>query len=714
MWSKCCIYSAYSKVSYLILTLLCFYVCYFCVSCATTGNTTYKESALQEQQDTPINLDEENAQSLLRILVKQIEEANTLEQTAKLQEITQKLLLKYKQENIEINEDSLKSCLNIVLLAQEGFDLSIKFCSEDNIIQDFDEAQTKASLNYIEASKRFSYLSDKTEEEKLKLQGNDSLSKALLDLCSRLKESYAENTYTAIINAVCRSIDSGIFLYENNKNMYEEALSFIPLDKEQEQYPKKASVILQNCLNNINLSLKLLDESNNACIKAINELSNINDGFITKRVYDSIYLITELQGLTTKLADTARVQQRSALTARNEVLLYYRQSKTAYEAGYNERAQNLLDRALSAYDNAITTIRLDTETQNEVYSQIAELRQKIAETQRPLIIKEMRQFKTEARQAYFAGNFEEADNILTQAEKRLESWTLFMDIEAEKDEELERLRGMVNTALRIESGRTLNPNNALYPEMSQLLTIANQYYITGSALIKNNKRAEGEKILQTAKEKLNDLRVVYPHNQEANLLSMKIDQILNPKQFSQTFSTKIEELKKVNYSKQDTTALTAYSDLRDLYEIEPNYKDLQAFIEQVEIDLGIRQPPIADSSAEEAQALAEQAMEIVQNTGRDALQLESAKTLAYRSIAIDPNNELAVQVLDEIALRTGTQSAVVLSAADEARYQQAITSLQSGNIVFAAAILQDLLQNPANRRSAKIRKLQGRIEGLLQ
>ena len=99
--------------------------------------------------------------------------------------------------------------------------------------------------------------------------------------------------------------------------------------------------------------------------------------------------------------------------------------------------------------------------------------------------------------------------------------------------------------------------------------------------------------------------------------------------------------------------------------------------------------------------------------GRDENLLAQARAKANAALAINENNTLAYQVLDEISLRSGGQSAVILSAADEELYQSAVRDLQNDNVFAAKQKIDQLLQKPQNRRSAKILKLQKRIEALL-
>ena len=216
-----------------------------------------------------------------------------------------------------------------------------------------------------------------------------------------------------------------------------------------------------------------------------------------------------------------------------------------------------------------------------------------------------------------------------------------------------------------------------------------------------------------AKDKLNELKIVYPRNQQANLLSMRIDQILDLKQFNETFKTRVDELKRVNYANRDLMAQESYSDLQDLYELSPNYPGLADFKYQVELTMGLKQKNIDAPANDESQAIARKAQQTLASAGRDPMALEAARKLANQALAINSSNDLALSVLDEVALRTGSQAAVVLSAADEAKYQQAITYLQNGNVIAANSNLQEILKKPANRRSAKVQKLQSRIKGML-
>ncbi len=129
--------------------------------------------------------------------------------------------------------------------------------------------------------------------------------------------------------------------------------------------------------------------------------------------------------------------------------------------------------------------------------------------------------------------------------------------------------------------------------------------------------------------------------------------------------------------------------------------------------MGLKQRPADKSGIAKATELAKEAQELLGKAGRDTLLLQQAKEKAQAAIDLNPDNSIAITVLDEIALRTGQQAAVVLSAKDEAIYQSALADRQKNNIFDANAKLAQLMKNSAYARSAKIIKLKKRIEAQL-
>lgn len=406
----------------------------------------------------------------------------------------------------------------------------------------------------------------------------------------------------------------------------------------------------------------------------------------------------------TALIANAKVQLQQAERATNEATLRYNEAVAALKNGRFEDARTALQRARTKYNESLSYQESDA-LRASSDEQLAALGADIAAKENEIVVREVRELKNRAKNAYYAGNFEEAENRLTQAKTR---WAT---TNVDDDQEITNLLAMVTTALSMKTGRTIPPTAPLYPEMSQILSIAHQYYSDGEALMKQGKRSEATKVLNQAKEKLRSLQLVYPLNQEASLLTLKIDQLIDPQSFAELFATKVANAK--NDYKTASKRQQAYTDLLDLYEINPSYPGLKQLIYDVEIEIGVRQKPVDNSALVKSKSLSDQAQKIYASAGRNEEKLRSALTLLDQAIELNPNNDAAMLLKDRIQTSIGGKAAVVLSSADEAMYQKAIQELQKNNIITANALVEQLLQKQTNRRSAKVLDLQRRVKALL-
>jgi hypothetical protein len=83
------------------------------------------------------------------------------------------------------------------------------------------------------------------------------------------------------------------------------------------------------------------------------------------------------------------------------------------------------------------------------------------------------------------------------------------------------------------------------------------------------------------------------------------------------------------------------------------------------------------------------------------------------AIRLNPDNQEAITLKDRMQTAVGGQAVAVLSAKDEERYQQAVRELQRGNKITASALVEQLMQSPGSRNSAKIADLKRRIDSQL-
>ncbi|MCK9171387.1 MAG: hypothetical protein M0P01_13320, partial [Treponema sp.] len=218
-------------------------------------------------------------------------------------------------------------------------------------------------------------------------------------------------------------------------------------------------------------------------------------------------------------------------------------------------------------------------------------------------------------------------------------------------------------------------------------------------------------VLSLALQKLRELQLVYPLNQDASLLTLRIQKILDPDGFTGLFAKRVDTARE-NYKVTGKQQLS-YTDLLDLYAINPSYPGLKQLIYNVEIDLGIRQKPVDRKALNLSKVLTAEALRMVDAAGRDEVKLQSALSKVDEAIKLNPGNDDAMLLKDRIQTSIGGKAAVVLSSEDEAKYQQAITELQNNDIVTANTLVEQLLQKQSNRRSSKILDLQKKIKALL-
>ena len=397
----------------------------------------------------------------------------------------------------------------------------------------------------------------------------------------------------------------------------------------------------------------------------------------------------------------ARRQMTAAQLARNEADIRFNEAQNALRAEDFDTARKKLQDALSKYDESLTN-QNDEVLRGETDRKLQVLGENIAKAENEIVVREVRELKTRAKDAYFNGRFDDAEKYLNQAKIR---WAV---TNVDEDEEVSNLLNFVNTAISMKTGREILPSAPQYPEMSQLLNMAYQYFDEGSRKIGEGNRSAGEADLALALESIQKLQYVYPLNQEASILTLRINRLLDPKKFSEEFSQKIEMAKMMCKSKD--TRQEGYANLLDYYELEPNYKGLKDLIYQVEIDIGIRQKPVSNTGANRAKKLIADAQKIYSTAGNDTAKLQNALSKIDEALALVSDNQEAMALKDKITTKIGGNTSTVLSTEDERLYQLAIQRLQNNNVVGANAIVEQLLKKPQNSNSQKIKDLKNKIE----
>ncbi len=552
--------------------------------------------------------------------------------------------------------------------------------------------------------------SEQIKSEEQAVQLSYPWNKAVVAFFDFIEKSYEYADQCAAdmwIQAASYYNDIGLNLVSDYSQKLEEAENCIPEVSDDEILPQNPKLCIEKTSEFLERIPKDAELLNKARLSLDNgkeyESSFIN---LKTNIEVSMRQLSGIENHTAELAEKARKQYQNANFTKNEGDLRYSQAKNALKQGDFEESRRLISQARQKYSDSLA-LQNDEKIMEETDRNLVTLGEEIARAENEIVVREVRTYKNEARKAYYAGDFDTAETLLAQAETR---WTL---TNVETDPELENLKVLVNTALSMKTGRVLLPSSPLYPEMSQILSIANQFYNEGIKLIKQKKKTQGTALLNQAQQKLNELKLVFPLNQEASILGLLIDQQLDAKSFKTNFDAKIVAAKTNVRSGNANLKQQAYSDLVDLYEVNPEYPGLEKLIYDVEIELGLRKKPVDNSAIVKANELAKESKQMLASAGRDTNKIMNAKAKAMEALELNSDNEIAIAVLDEISLRTGGQATVVLSAADEELYQKAVLALQKNNIIAANTIVTQLLSKQSNKRSAKILELQKKVQSLL-
>ena len=407
---------------------------------------------------------------------------------------------------------------------------------------------------------------------------------------------------------------------------------------------------------------------------------------------------------TQELAE-AQLQLEEAAYAKNNAASIFDEAQDALARGNLASAEKLLLEASERYADSLE-IADDAALRAQVDSSVAKLSTQIMDAKNELVVKESRELYTQAREALNYDRYEDAETSINAA---INKWA---ETHTEKNPEFETFLELVNTAVSMKTGRVLLGSDPLYSEMSQLLSIAYQYYDEGEQYIKQGKDKEADEALTLAEENLNKIKAVYPLNQEASLLLLKIDRLHDPKKFEEEFAQKVQTA--IAQSKNKDTMAQAYNTLTDYYNLEPNYKGLKEAIYNLEIELGMRQRPVDNSAAARSTRLTTQAQTQFNSAGSNTAKLNQALETVNEALRLNPNNKTAEALKDRISLKIGSSSIIVLSSDDQNLLTQAKKAYQSGNIDAANTYMLRLLNNnPNNIKLKEVEDLNNKIKSQL-
>jgi tetratricopeptide (TPR) repeat protein len=400
------------------------------------------------------------------------------------------------------------------------------------------------------------------------------------------------------------------------------------------------------------------------------------------------------------LAAAARNQVAQAEAFRLEGERLFQEARVAMGRNNFDVARDRLQRATERFNSSLE-IQESASLRAEWDTQLVNLGAEINRIENQIVIRNVRDMVNNARTFYFAGNFEQAEDLLVRAQNR---WRV---TNVGEDTEVQYWLTVVRGALSLRSGRVIAPTAPLYAEMSQLLSDARKKYEEGVRFINSDQRAEGLVKFTEARQKTREVKLMFPVNQEAGILELRMDQLTDPAAFNESFNRRFNAA--VTGAKRQS--VESFAELQNLAEINPRYPGIAAALIQAEIDMGYRPPPPDPQALARSNELTVAARRILE--GNVSSQFEVALRQLNEALTLNPNNTQAMTAKDQIQTRMNGTGTTVLDSYSESEYQRAVRELQRGNTLVAMAIVQQLLQNPRNSASTRILDLQRRIQSVL-
>ncbi len=317
------------------------------------------------------------------------------------------------------------------------------------------------------------------------------------------------------------------------------------------------------------------------------------------------------------------------------------------------------------------------------------------------IIREVRELINTGKDYYNVEKFIKAEQTFQQAKER------YKVTHEELNPEIENWLVKVKKALEATSGRVLVPTDPLYPEMIQILNIAEDDFNKGKKLVAEGKTDEADLLFKDAVKNIEYVKETFPRNFKASVLYLKILEFTE----KDTFDTYFKSMYESAVAKIKTDPKSADDDLLALYAINPGYPGIKTSLYKSGIAAGRLSPPPAKVDIAKARNLYYKAKKIADADKR--AQFPIAIAYLEESLQIDANFNQAAVLLDQLRTSTGGIVTSVMSDADQQKLRFAENLYVEGKYLEASIIINQLWKVPENRKSAKLNDLKKKVDARL-
>lgn len=407
--------------------------------------------------------------------------------------------------------------------------------------------------------------------------------------------------------------------------------------------------------------------------------------------------VTTLLNRAQSLLDQAQERVQTAAQLEAEASLRISQAEQAINqqnlSVANQRFEDARERFFESLE-----LQQDPELRDSSDQRLAALGESIRDLEFQIAVQEIRRLIDQGRTQYRRDEFAQAESTLIQANNLWEQVN-----PTEENEEITYWLQLAQAALNLQNDRELTETDPLFRPLGNYLNLAQQNFEQAETALDDGSQERANQLLARAQENIQSVVFAKPFNQQARVLSLRILRITNPEDFPELFQSRYEEA----LDEREDNPFSALNQLYDLQEIDPNYPGLQEVIINLEIDLGIRPAPVDTAALNRSQALLAEARQLAAGGSRG--QIEVAIARLQEAIQLNPENDQAVLLLDQLRIQLGSSATVVLSSANEQLFREAQEAFIDGNLGNALSIVNRLWQNEQNRRYAPLVDLREQI-----
>ena len=399
----------------------------------------------------------------------------------------------------------------------------------------------------------------------------------------------------------------------------------------------------------------------------------------------------ELEQQRTTLAELdERIEESDELREQVEELLA--QSEATVEDDPDE-AERLFSQAEDSLIEALE-LQQDPDFRDRIDERLVDLGAQIRDARYRLAVAEVREKINEGRSVYRQDNFGEAEDVLIEARE------LWSSVENTENSEVEYWLRLTQSALTLQDDRELTDTDPLFRALGSYLSLAYTAFEQARQAEQAGNTEEMNRQLDRAERNIQSVTVARPFNRDARVLSLQVAEMRDTDEFEAIFEQRFQQAQEA--AQEDPTE--ALNDLYDLREVDPDWPGLEEAIVDVEILAGVREPPQDDTRVEEAEQLFAEAQ-----TAFDQGNNAQARDLLEESIELNPDNDAARELLDEVRLAIGSTAAPTLTSSELQQFRRAENHFIDGQIGRALLIVERLWQDEENRDYGPLANLRSRM-----